>query len=71
MISNEQTLLTEHELAARLNINVQTLRRQRRMGGPDAIRHIKIGKSVRYRWADVEEYLERHARLRTQRETAS
>jgi hypothetical protein len=68
MIKNGQSLLTEHELADRLSIAVTALRRQRRIGGENAIPHIKIGRAVRYSWPDVEQYLKSHTRLRTKEE---
>lgn len=48
-------LLSEHELAAKLNKTKDTLRNWRTKNiGP---RFVKIGNSVRYRGQDVAEYL--------------
>ena len=50
-------LLTEQQVAERLNCTKSALRRWRREGrGP---RFVKIGRLVRYRQADVEDFIER------------
>ncbi len=52
-------LLTEQQVAERLNCTKSALRRWRREGrGP---RFVKIGRLVRYRQADVEDFIERSA----------
>lgn len=50
--------LTEHEVSARTGLSLSTLRahRHKRRGLP----YIKIGRSVRYRLCDLEEYLFEH-----------
>jgi excisionase family DNA binding protein len=50
--------LTETNLSERLNIPVRTLQSQRLRG--DGIPYVKIGRSVRYSLADVEEYLQKN-----------
>jgi DNA binding domain, excisionase family len=48
-------LLTERELAKRLAVSQRTLQTQRQTG--HGIPFIKVGKCVRYRLEDVEQYL--------------
>lgn len=48
-------LLTEKDVAALLNVSVATIRRRRLLGQPP--RATKIGFAVRYKPADVEEFL--------------
>ena len=49
-------LLTEYDVAARVNVSVGTVRRWRLLGrGP---RYKKIGGLVRYEAGDVEEWLQ-------------
>ena len=56
--SNPADLLDETEAAASLNVAVQTLRNWRWKGG-EGLRYVKIGKrTVRYRRADVEAFIE-------------
>ncbi len=52
----KQELLTEIQLAERLQVSVKTLQNQRwqKVGIP----YLKIGRAVRYRRIDVELYLE-------------
>ena len=47
-------MLTEKELAAILNVSVQTVRRMRKKGTGPA--HIKIGRLIRYRVEDIERW---------------
>ena len=59
-------LLTTRELASALRLSPATLQLWRRTGrGP---RYLKIGKSVRYRVSDVQEWLEAHAPVATVRQ---
>jgi predicted DNA-binding transcriptional regulator AlpA len=56
---DENELLTENELSAELKVSRRTLQRWRLEGrGP---RWIRVGKAPRYRWADVQRWLEEHA----------
>jgi hypothetical protein len=48
-------LLTETEVAGRLGVKVATLRKRRLLQRPPA--YHKIGRSVRYASADVEQFL--------------
>lgn len=51
-------LLTECEVADLLNISVRTLQAWRvRGGGP---RFIKVGRAVRYRLSDVQDWIDRN-----------
>ena len=49
-------LLKEHEVAKLIQRPVATLRRER--WARKGIRFVKIGRAVRYRWSDIEEYIE-------------
>ena len=60
-------LLTETETANILNMTVATLRRWRWSG--DGPRFRKIGSSVRYHPADLEQFIEAAARLSTSDES--
>lgn len=52
-------LLRESDVARRLGISTNTLRRMRRRGeGPP---EQAFGRLVRYRWTDVEQWLDRRA----------
>ena len=58
MPRDENELLTEEELSAELKVSPRTLQRWRRQGrGP---RWIRVGKAPRYRWSDVQRWLEAH-----------
>ena len=55
----EVELLREGDVAQRLGISTNTLRRMRRSGeGPP---EQSFGRLVRYRWVDVEQWLDRRA----------
>jgi excisionase family DNA binding protein len=55
----EVELLREGDVAQRLGISTNTLRRMRRRGeGPP---EQSFGRLVRYRWVDVEQWLDRRA----------
>jgi excisionase family DNA binding protein len=51
-----EVLLTEKETAHYLSCSVFKMQRDRRIGSP--IPYVKVGRSVRYKLADVEAYLE-------------
>jgi predicted DNA-binding transcriptional regulator AlpA len=53
-------LLTEIEVAAMVRKSVSWLQRKRCTGGDDAIPYRKLGRSVRYDYADVLAWIERH-----------
>ncbi len=50
MNAQDDTLLTKRALAPRLNCSVRTVDDWMRKG---RLPYIKLGKSVRFRWADV------------------
>jgi excisionase family DNA binding protein len=52
----EQELFSVKEVAAKLGVSKDTIWRRLRMG---ELPHHKIGRSVRIRWTDVEDYLKR------------
>lgn len=58
-------LLDEHDLAARWKLSVKTLRNARVSGANPGIPFVKIGRSVRYRPSDVEEFEASHVRRST------
>jgi excisionase family DNA binding protein len=49
-------LLDAKEVAARLNVPVSWVREQTRL---DAIPHVRLGRYVRFEWAEVEAWVER------------
>jgi len=51
-------LLTEKEVAELTGLSLSTLRMNRSKG--KGLSYLKIGKCVRYRMADLENYLESH-----------
>lgn len=58
-----EELLTVAETAKRLGLSVSCLNKWRLTGaGP---RYIKAGRSVRYRWSDVGQWLDEQARAST------
>lgn len=58
-----ETFLDEHQLAARHQRSVKTLRNERLRGG--GIPFVKWGRSVRYRLSDVEAWEQAHLRHST------
>ena len=56
MNTNVEALLTEHEVAQRLNVSVATIRRRRLLRRPPEF--VRIGSSVRYRPEAVERLIE-------------
>jgi len=67
--TNIPILLTEHQAAEILNIKATTLRRWRWEGKGPSFR--KIGASVRYAPADLENYINAAARQNTSKGTAA
>ncbi|MGD0463965.1 MAG: helix-turn-helix domain-containing protein [Tepidisphaeraceae bacterium] len=59
-ITSDTELRTPAEVAALLRVNVQTLALWR-CTGRSGLRFIRIGKSIRYRRADVMAYLEKNS----------
>jgi len=59
----ENSFLTKGQLADRLNLSPRTLQGDRQRGG--GIPFVKIGRSVRYDWTKVKEYLAQCARTST------
>ncbi|WFE45012.1 helix-turn-helix domain-containing protein [Verrucosispora sp. WMMD1129] len=59
-MSDRRTLATPEEIAAYLQKPVRTLERWRQHGiGP---RYSRVGRGVRYRWSDVEKWLDEQAK---------
>lgn len=56
-------LIDTTELARRIDVSEVTLVRMRMQGGGPAF--IRIGRSVKYRWEDVEAWLEKQTRNST------
>ena len=59
----ETHLLTEHELAQRWSVSIKTLQNRRVTGG--GVPFLKLGRSVRYRLADVVAFEEAARRVST------
>ena len=51
-------LLTEKEVQKIFNINVKTLQRERSVGS--GIPYVKLGRRVRYKVKDIENYIDAH-----------
>jgi hypothetical protein len=51
-------LLTEQKTAARTGLSVHTLAKHRKLG--KGIPFVRLGRTIRYRTADVEQYLIEH-----------
>lgn len=63
MIATDTRLVTPAELADYLGTSTQRLARDRVNGtGP---RYIRAGRTVRYRWSDVQAWLDENTRERT------
>ena len=58
-----EALLTEGEAAARLRVSLVTVRRWRRLGTGPIFR--KLGRSVRYRPADIADFVAGTGRMAT------
>jgi excisionase family DNA binding protein len=58
-VADQRPLGTPPEVAAYVNVPVKTLYQWRYAGGGP--RAIRVGRHLRYRWADVEEWLEDRA----------
>ena len=52
-------LLDVHEVATILKVPVSWVYERTRQRGIGRLPHLKVGKYVRFRWSDVETYLER------------
>jgi predicted DNA-binding transcriptional regulator AlpA len=66
-MSLNDSLLTSREAAEMLNISLYWMERQRWLGtGP---RYLKVGRSVRYRFSDIEDYLAGRERQSTSQES--
>jgi predicted site-specific integrase-resolvase len=61
--SGLETLLTEHEAARVLQVSLVTVRRWRRLGTGPIFR--KLGRSVRYRPADIADFVAGTGRMTT------
>ena len=62
--NSQASLLKEHEVSKIIQRPVATLRRER--WARKGIRFVKIGRSVRYRLSDIEEYIEANLIATTQ-----
>ena len=60
-----QDLINTTELARRTGVSAITWARRRCQGGHHTPPYLKIGRSVKYRWSDVEEWLARCERSST------
>ena len=58
-------LIDTNELARRTGVSAITWARRRCQGEPHTPPYLKIGRSVKYRWSDVEAWLERCQRSST------
>jgi hypothetical protein len=56
-------LLTQNEYSALRKCSPRTIERERTSGR--GCRYVKIGRSIRYKLADVIDFIERHARHST------
>lgn len=57
----DHDLLSTHQAAAYLGLNPRTLQIWRTQGGSD-LPWIQVGRKVKYRWGDIQEYLQAHQR---------
>ena len=57
--SPELTLLSEHDAAAILGFSVKTLQRRRWLR--ETPQYLKMGRKVRYRLSDLQQYIEQSA----------
>jgi excisionase family DNA binding protein len=60
-------LLTVREAAALLHVPVSWVYEHTRRGVPDALPVVKVGKYVRFRHADLLEYIDQKSRVSTSR----
>ena len=60
---NDHALYTPKELAEFLQLQPKTIETMRRRG--DGVKFVKIGRSVRYRGYDINEYLDDHTQEST------
>ncbi len=61
---NEEIIDTQ-ELARRTGTGSATWAKRRMLGAPHSPPFVKLGRSVRYRWSDVEAWLESRQRNST------
>jgi hypothetical protein len=59
-------LLKEEEAAEFLGMTPAALRKRRCVSGPNPIPYVKIGRSVRYSYAQLKKYLEMNTYTNTQ-----
>jgi hypothetical protein len=60
-------LLTVHDVATLLHVPVSWVYEHTRRGAPDALPVVKVGKYVRFRPADLWDYIDRKSRVTTSR----
>ena len=58
-------LIDTNELARRTQTSAITWAKRRMLGEPHSPRFLRLGRSVRYRWSDVEAWLETRQRQST------
>ena len=56
MYTPTEQLLTEREASTLLNVSMSLLQKNRMLGKPP--RYLKLGGAVRYRFADIQEFIE-------------
>lgn len=65
-VSAEPTVLTPQQVAERLQVPTswvyENTRRRAGVRYSDPLPHLKIGHYLRFRWSDVEEWIERQTR---------
>ena len=64
---SSRELLTVHDVAALLHVPVSWVYEHTRRGAPDALPVVKVGKYVRFRPADLWDYIDRKSRVRSAR----
>lgn len=55
----ERYYLSVEELAERLGVHISWIYARTRLRGPDAIPRVRLGKYVKFRWDEVEEWLQK------------
>jgi len=61
----QDQIIDTAELARRTATGETTWAKRRMLGHPHSPPHLKLGRSVRYRWSDVEAWLETRQRQST------
>lgn len=61
----QDELIDTEELARRTATGATTWAKRRMLGEPHTPRYFRLGRSVRYRWSDVEAWLETRQRHST------